>query len=140
MQIEIFDEQSSFQIQPEIYKKQIRALLKYLSIKTKEIFIYFVDKKRISQLHEQFFQDPTPTDCISLPMDKETLGEIFICTDIALEYAQEHHLLPQEEICLYVIHGILHLIGFDDISKEDQKKMKHKESECMQFLKTQNLL
>lgn len=140
MQIEIFDEQSSFRIQPELFQKHVRVLCDFLSIQTKEIFIYFVTRKKIAQLHEQIFQDPTPTDCISLPMDEETLGEIFVCTDVALEYAQENNIPPLEEITLYVVHGLLHLIGYDDISEKDRMKMREKERECLQFLKVQKLL
>jgi len=105
--------------------------------------IHFVDKARISELHKVFFNDPTPTDCISFPIDSpneksgahHTLGEIFICPEVAIEYARPKNKDPYAEITLYLIHGILHLAGYDDLKVEDRKKMRAMEKRCMQYLK-----
>lgn len=67
-----------------------------------------------------FFQDPTPTDCITFPFDQKFLGEIFVCPKVAKEYDPKK---PHLETTLYIIHGILHLLGFNDIEKKERAKM-----------------
>lgn len=123
-------------------------LFELLQIKTDEISIQFVSEKRISQLHALFFQDPSSTDCITFPIDSipyqsnryHLLGEIFICPKIAKQYAEKHHINPFEELCRYVVHGILHLIGFEDEKPNLRMQMKRKENACLKHLRRRGLL
>lgn len=135
-----------------IAKNQIETLvqvfLNYTETSCDEVSINFVDKQEISKLHEDYFNDPSPTDCISFPMDyKEQnenlysiLGEVFVCPEVALEYSTAHALDFAKELSLYVVHGLLHLIGYDDIEDSDRKIMKSKESEIISFLEQQQAL
>lgn len=100
-----------------------------------EVTIHFVDIEEISELHNKFFQDPTPTDCISLPMDSpnepgyKVLGEIFVCPKIAIEYGDENGGDAYMEVSLYIVHGLLHLMGykddFDNVVTMQQAEQKH---------------
>lgn len=129
-------------------KKVVFFLLEFLQIKTDEIQIQFVTEKRISQLHALFFQDSSSTDCITFPIDSITvksdsyhlLGEIFICPKVAKQYAEKNHINPFEELCRYVVHGILHLIGFEDEKPSLRAQMKRKENACLKYLKQRGLL
>lgn len=129
-------------------KKVVFSLLEFLQIQTDEIQIQFITEKRISQLHALFFQDPSPTDCITFPIDSVTcksdryhlLGEIFICPKVAKQYAEKNHINPFEELCRYVVHGILHLIGFEDEKPDLRIPMKRKENACLKHLKQRGLL
>ncbi len=106
-----------------------------------EIAIYFVKKNTISSLHGQFFDDPSPTDCITFPLDPPKkksssfcfLGEIFICSAVALDYADLHKTNPEEEQRLYLIHALLHLSGYKDQTPCDKKKMRKKEKIYMKM-------
>ncbi len=109
-------------------------LAAYLNVDAQEIGIYFVSEKAIGELHDQFFQDPTPTDCISFPIDKTHLGEIFVCPAVALAYAKKKKLDPYQETLLYLVHGFLHLIGFDDLKETERKAMRKMEKKCMGHL------
>lgn len=146
MKVTIFDYQKGLKIYKRAITKMVKALLSYLSVDCHEIIFDFVNEKEIRELHEEFFNDPSPTDCITFPIDEEAtignriLGEIFICTDTAIKYAKEHNIDPYEETYLYIVHGILHLIGFDDIREKDRILMKKKEKQCMDFLKKENLI
>ncbi len=69
-----------------------------------EVSIYFVDTEEICELHDQFFNDPSPTDCISFPMDEEEdafnyriLGDVFVCPATAVQYAEAHQVDPYDE-------------------------------------------
>ena len=127
MRIEIFDQQSDIELEIKNVKEIIIFIVDELKIKCDEIAFYFVDKKTISKLHLQFFNDPTETDCITLPLDRMGskpycfLGEVFVCPSVGIEYALKHNLDPLEEIYLYMIHGLLHLIGYDDIEEVDER-------------------
>lgn len=110
------------------------TLFDYLKINASELTLYFVTKKKITKLHGEFFEDPTPTDCISFPIDDEHLGEIFICPAVAIEYASKKNLDPKRETTLYLIHGLLHLIGYDDLEPKTKKAMRAKEKRCMGHL------
>ena len=80
-------------------------------------------KRKISLLHKEFFDDPSPTDCITFPVDSEYLGDIFVCPRVAEEYCPKE---PYVETSLYIIHAILHLLGYDDI-EDSTRKVMHKE-------------
>lgn len=111
-----------------------------------EVSIYFVEQLEIQRLHQEFFDDPTPTDCISFPMDEEelmesyrVLGDVFVCPQVAVEYAKENHLDALEETTLYIVHGLLHLLGYDDIEEQEILHMRQAESKHMAHLKHLNL-
>lgn len=82
-------------------------------------------------LHQQFFNDPSPTDCISFPIDDKILGDIFVCPKTAIDYAARIKKDPYPETALYIIHGILHLLGFDDLEAPKRRIMRKKEKQCM---------
>ena len=98
-----------------------------------EISIAFVSKSEISRIHEQFMNDATPTDVITFPGNKESglAGEICVCPEIAFDYGQEHGVPFADELTLYLIHGYLHLCGFDDRSVEAKLDMRSAEKIAM---------
>ena len=142
MKIRIFCTQKKIPLDFSSIEKTALALLKSEGIDA-ELILHFVGKKRICSLHEKFFSDPSLTDCITFPIDKEPpieiLGEIFICPQVAKKVHSLHKTTLEEELTLYLVHGVLHLLGFDDIKESDQKKMRKKEQLCMQFLQKKNL-
>lgn len=147
MKINVFCKRKIFALNSNSVKKAVRAVLELEKVECDEVSIYFVDQKTISSLHEEFFQDPSPTDCISFPIDGPkkgdgyaVLGDVFICPEIAFQYAKKHSLNALEETTLYLVHGLLHLIGYDDIDPKDRKVMRKKEKRCMDSLKKGKLL
>lgn len=64
----------------------------------------------------------------------QIFGEIVISTDTAIKNAKVYHTTPQREILLYVVHGILHLLGYDDHRNCDIRKMRRQEQILMNFL------
>lgn len=134
--IHIENRQKAFPISKRFFSKIVRETLKFLQVDCEEVAVYFVTVPEISSLHDQFFQDGTPTDCISFPLDETYLGDIFVCPEVAIAYAKKRTLDPLQETILYVVHGILHLIHYDDQSPEDKKIMRRMEKKCMTYLKS----
>lgn len=89
--------------------------------------ICFVDDERIAQLHGEFMDDPTPTDVITFPLEEAVDGmldgEIVISTETAIRQAGEHQSDPINEVYLYVVHGLLHLLGHDDLDPRGAERM-----------------
>ncbi len=135
-----------------VRKNQIETLvetfLSYTKTSCDEVSVNFIDKIEISKLHEEYFDDPSPTDCISFPIDHEEkntnihsiLGEVFICPEVALEYSRTHALDFATELSLYLVHGLLHLIGYDDIKDKDREVMRSMESKLLTHLEHQKAL
>lgn len=111
-----------------------------------EVSIHFVEEATICELHDEYFQDPSPTDCISFPIDDETetewriLGEIFISPKAALDYSSDKKLNSYEELTLYLVHGLLHLLGYDDKEEKERQIMRSKEASKLALLKEKELL
>ncbi len=84
----------------------------------KEIEISFISDKAITRVHGEFLADPTPTDVITFPH-----GEILISLDTAQRQAAEHHETYEREVALYIIHGLLHLAGWDDHEESERNEM-----------------
>ena len=83
------------------------------------IFVLLVSDRRISGLHRQFLSKSGPTDVITFEH-----GEIFISAETARRHARQFGSSLLRELQLYVVHGLLHLHGFDDQNKVDARKMK----------------
>ncbi len=125
-----------------------RFILEFEEVQCDEVSLHFLDKAKIAKLHNEYFQDPSVTDCITFPIDdprtsNETysiLGEIFVCPEVAVDYSKEHHIDPSKELTLYVIHGLLHLIGYGDIKESERKIMRLEEKRVMNAIEKNHLL
>jgi probable rRNA maturation factor len=90
-----------------------------------------VNDSEIQALNAQFLQRNYPTDVIAFPLGDnhgEIWGEIYISMDRVKEQASMYHVSLTEEFIRLIIHGILHLIGYDDRTKMDRIKMKKREN------------
>lgn len=100
-----------------------------------EVNLLMVDMAAMTELHIRWMDLPGPTDVMSFPMDELTpgredrptepgiLGDIVLCPDVAAEQAKDAGHAPIEEMLLLTVHGLLHLLGFDHISEEEEKAM-----------------
>ncbi len=83
-----------------------------------EIEITLVTDEIIGQVHADFLNDPTPTDVITFHH-----GEILVSLDTAARQATEHGESYEREVVLYMIHGLLHLGGWDDHEPSERDAM-----------------
>ncbi|WP_158279874.1 rRNA maturation RNase YbeY [Coraliomargarita sinensis] len=103
-----------------------------------ELSIAFVDDATIAAVHGDFMDDPTPTDVITFPADTtmESAGEIIVSVDHAQVRAAELGEPFSRELSLYLIHGWLHLAGYDDRNEDDRYKMRAAEKVALELLRT----
>ena len=115
-----------------------RAVLNGEVVKDYEISLVFVDNATIHRLNKQFLNHDEPTDVLSFPYSaanaKKLEGELIMGVEIAKEQAAERGHDVQAELALYVIHGLLHLCGYDDKSRVAEKAMRERERHYLQQL------
>ncbi|HNX90445.1 MAG TPA: rRNA maturation RNase YbeY [Candidatus Omnitrophota bacterium] len=109
-----------------------------------EVNIVFVGNKKICSLNRKYLASKKTTDVIAFWEEEAAkspengmvfMGDVAISTDKAVENAKKFGTALNEEIALYVIHGILHLAGFDDIDEKDRKIMERKQNELLEKYK-----
>ena len=91
-----------------------RSALKTLA----SVNVVLVSDKRIAQLHRQFMGIAGPTDVITFEH-----GEIVVSVETAARQARAFESSLHRELCLYIVHGLLHLHGFDDRTARDSARM-----------------
>ena len=115
----------------------VRAILRHEKINKAALSFVFVTDARIKALNKKFLKRAYATDVLAFQGDccscdhHGLTGEIVISTDTAIENAGTYQTPLAQEITLYIIHGILHLIGYDDHKAADIKKMRRKEEELL---------
>lgn len=98
--------------------------------------VVLMDEGEHSQLHGEFLNDPSPTDVMAFPYeDDDCFGELLVNVEMAARVAAEHAHTPEQECTLYVVHGCLHLLGYDDHEDEDRVAMRAAEARVMEALR-----
>ena len=161
--IEVFgaDEQSDEQIDLERYIALTSVALGAQGVPSNaEVSLFFVEETAIATLNERFLGKKGPTDVLSFPLDDEPipsgrfpdsgstgpgfeesddeepvtlLGDIVICPSIANKNAAEHETTLDGEISLLVVHGVLHLLGWDHQVDAEAEKMEQREQELLRM-------
>jgi probable rRNA maturation factor len=85
----------------------------------RQLFVWLISDRRMSRLHRQFLGQTGPTDVLTFQH-----GEIFISVETAKRHARMFENPLARELQLYIVHGLLHLHGFDDQTKDGARKMK----------------
>jgi len=143
MLVYIIDEQAECLINCEALENQIKTILSLLNCQKKELSILLTDDKKIRKLNKQYRNKNMSTDVLSFSqsegeengLEHNLLGDIVISITTAMRQSSEHNLSINEEIVLLLIHGILHLLGFDhERSDEEGIYMKEKTSELFGFI------
>jgi probable rRNA maturation factor len=115
-----------------------RTVLEGEGVKEAKVSLALVDNPTIHGLNKRFLDHDEPTDVITFPLSgpgaKTLEGELVIGVEVALEQAAERGHPVEDEICLYVIHGLLHLVGYDDRTAKDARAMRAKEREYLKVL------
>ena len=141
MHVDVDNQQNDLQISTDRIVFIARSVVSEENQKYDEVAIHFVTREAICSLHSDHFNDPSPTDCISFPVVEEDplasyrlLGDVFVCPSVAKEYAEQHNKNPYEELTLYIVHGLLHLLGYDDLEEKERTRMRAAEKRHMDIL------
>jgi probable rRNA maturation factor len=94
----------------------------------REFSVVLVGDRRMGALHEQFMGVAGPTDVLTFPIDADAIGnviagEVYVCVPEARRQAKSRGIDPKREVLLYALHGMLHLLGYDDRTSRDYRIM-----------------
>tara|TARA_R110002072_G_scaffold269079_11_gene428395 strand:- start:60893 stop:61312 length:420 start_codon:yes stop_codon:yes gene_type:complete len=115
-----------------LVERVVAAVRDYAERPDLEVSLLLTDDKEIGELHEQFLDDPSPTDVMSFEMDNG--AELVVSVETAQRVANEAGHAVDAEVALYIVHGMLHTVGYDDIEDKDRRRMRDAERAIMQRL------
>jgi len=110
----------------------IKRTLKHEKVKNATFSIVFVDNEKIQYLNKNYRNIDRITDVISFAFEDNAkvvynnvrfLGEIYICIPRMIEQAKDYGHTEVRELAFLTVHGLLHLLGYDHMTKEDEKVM-----------------
>ena len=112
-------ELETFASNAEQYALQLQKRKRTDLCKLSEVFIWLISDRRMALLHRKFLGQSGPTDVLTFQH-----GEIFISVDTARRHAHAFENSLLRELKLYIVHGLLHLHGFDDQTPTEADKMR----------------
>jgi probable rRNA maturation factor len=111
-------------------QRALDAAAKEAGITRASLTILLVGDEESAALHAQHFDDPTTTDVMTFPDGSENpatgivhLGDLAVCVDVAVREGAVRERSIGDELTLYCLHGLLHLVGYDDVTPKKQARM-----------------
>lgn len=140
-EIDISDRQSIISVEPHRLREVIERVLVEEGISAADISLAFVDDSAIQQINRDFLGHDYPTDVISFVLgDSEESarrchleGELVVSTETAHREAAAHGWSEADELVLYVVHGLLHLCGYDDLTDDARPVMRRRERQVLAY-------
>ncbi|MCB9887611.1 MAG: rRNA maturation RNase YbeY [Planctomycetes bacterium] len=112
-----------------LLREVVRATLDHVDRLDLPVSLLLTDDAEIAQIHADYLDDPTPTDVISFALEEG--AELVVSVQTARRVAREQGHTIRAEVALYVVHGLLHCCGYDDIRARDRKRMREAERAVM---------
>jgi probable rRNA maturation factor len=142
MNVVIANRQRTKKIKTRLLKQIVNGLFEELRITEAELGINFVGAKEMAKVNRRFLQHEGSTDVITFDhaagahgVTRTALhGELFICMDEAISQAKEFGTNWQSEVVRYIAHGVLHLLGHDDLRAAARRRMKREENRLVRLL------
>ncbi len=117
-------------------EKLVRTICKRFKLSKATISIAIVDDAQIRKVNKQFLNRDSTTDCLSFDLSDDDTNapksfELVVNAEMAVKEANSRNHSNEAELALYITHGLLHNLGFDDSSKEQLRKMHDTEDEIL---------
>jgi probable rRNA maturation factor len=149
MPISIQNRQKQQKVDVVRVRRSLKRLLKELDCRDSEISLLLVDDDQIQEINKTYLERDCPTNVISFAMKEgsyghihpEILGDIILSTETAFRDALIGHLDFMDEVEFLLIHGLLHLIGYnhENTGADEAEKMKNRERELFFMLRHYDL-
>ena len=138
--VDVSDRQSLLRVSARGLERLVRMALGVEGIEQAEIGVVLVDDRRIAAVHRRWLGLAGPTDVITfdlsgaaagLPHAGMLAGDIVVSTETARRMARHVGWTPRQELSYYIVHGLLHLSGYDDHDAADRRQMRARERVVM---------
>lgn len=133
--MKIFNNQRKVRLALPKFEKFSGKALRHLKLNSRSVAIAFVSDVEIARLNRAYRRENRPTDVLSFPAQafairvnkKQFLGDIAIAPAVARGYAKKNGRTFENEICILILHGILHLLGYDhETDRGQMDRIEHK--------------
>jgi len=138
--VDVSDRQKLLRVSAPGLERLVRKALAAEGVEQAEIGIVLVDDRRIAAVHRRWLGVPGPTDVITFdlangaavpPQAAVLAGDIVVSTETARRMARAVVWTPRHELAYYIVHGILHLTGYDDHTTAGRRSMRARERAVM---------
>ena len=139
--IEIKNQQKKVRLNLPRIKKIASKILKLSKVSGAHLSIAFISNQKIKILNKQYLRHDYPTDVISFDFSEKKQrvkylnGEILVSAEMAAQNARTFGTNAEQQIILYILHGTLHLLGYNDHTPNEIKQMRKTEEKLMSALK-----
>jgi len=153
IEIDVSDQQTRLAVPAEWLRQIVERVLSDEGVTFAEISVALVDDPTIHRINRDFLGHDFPTDVISFvlndhsheahdltgttatasPSRRRLEGELVVSTDTAIREATAHGWSAQDELLLYIVHGLLHLCGYDDLTDEARPLMRERERQVLDY-------
>ncbi len=127
IEIAVNNQQSCLEIDCQRLTAAAREILDELGPPDCQLSIAVVDNQAIHALNRQYLQHDYATDVLSFLLEEDEHhleGEVIVCAEMAVQQCERFDWTASDELLLYVIHGVLHLVGLDDHDELARAKMR----------------
>lgn len=138
--VNLLKQDITIKVNSEEVKKITGKILSSINLSGSSVNILFTSNKRIRALNRRYLRKNYSTDVMAFGAgdlyqtrpEKSLLGDIVISVEKAASNAKKYGKTFKEEMYLYIIHGILHLTGYNDNNRDEIRMMRKKENELLQ--------
>lgn len=114
---------TDFDIDAKELKRLVDEFLSRYNQDSRSVSVILVDDKEITGLNKRFLNKDTTTDVLAFPASGKELGEVIISYPQVKRQAAEYGNYPNYELKFVMVHGLLHLLGWEDYTPEDKERM-----------------
>ena len=144
--VEVQNQQKRIPIVPSRIVRIAQQTLSLMNVRSAVLSLVFVTDRKIKSLNKTFLNRDHTTDVLAFDLSNDTVsysgkkrisrleGEIIISATTAVRNAGRFDSTPYDELILYVVHGVLHLLGYDDHDPKEEKRMQKKQRDIVKRL------
>ncbi len=115
----------------EFIKEVTRYTLKHEGVTDREVSIAFIDDMQMEELNLRYRRKEGTTDVLSFSQEDELLGDVIISIPQAKKQARQYGHSLRRELGFLLVHGLLHLLGYDHQNEEDELNMRNTQKEIL---------
>ena len=131
--VQIANRQAHIPLDRRLLRRAVAKVLCEADVRRAQISVAAVDDETITQLNWRYLHHRGPADVLSFLLDDSDglEGEVIVGAETAVRFAAGYGWSPHDELLLYVVHGMLHLVGYDDRTPRQRTEMQRKEKEVL---------
>ena len=133
IEVTVFNADARTRLRTSPFVHDVERVLRHYDRKSANISVIFSSRSDHREMNRQFLGHDYDTDVITFPLEESPLeGEIYVNVAIGREQAREHGVPFYHEMRRLVVHGTLHLLGFDDQTDEEREEMRRLENQFLE--------